>query len=419
MHLPWAEPCRIVFFALRSKSKAMNTTNFWSRLPGFFGLDVLKRRTILQALPLNVREEDYAMLDRGLSFSELDVISENVIGAFVLPLSCAVNFVVDHEAVIVPMAIEEPSIVAACSKMAKLTAENGGFITTVSRPVLKGQIQLFAINDVDKARYIFAQHQEQLIEHARVLCAPIEARGGGLVDLQMRVLPSAKIGPIVLIEPLIDVVDAMGANIVNTVVEALSEKVAALFDATQGVRILSNYCDQRVATASCTVRFDQIATDVNHDNGEHVATRIEAAHALAEADTYRACTHNKGILNGVDAVAVATGNDFRAIEAAAHAYAARLGTYGPLTSLTVDRAQRIIYASLSLPLAVGVVGGLMKVHPGVRFAHQLLGRHATNSRLLSSVMVSVGLSQCLAALLALCQDGIQKGHMKLHKKKLA
>jgi hydroxymethylglutaryl-CoA reductase len=396
----------------------MDTTTHWSRVPGFFSLDISQRREILKTWPIHVDDTDLAELDRGLSLASADAISENVIGTFALPLSCAVNFVVDEQPLVVPMAIEEPSIVAACSKMAKLTSENGGFTTTIGPPLITGQIQFFAVPDVDKAIANFLLHKESLLSTAKKLSASIESRGGGVVDINARVVPSA-IGPMILVELTINVVDAMGANLVNTIVEGLSCQTAAIIDGRMGVRILSNLCDKRLALAQCRLRFDQMATDDNHDNGMIVAGRMRAAHALAEADIFRACTHNKGIMNGIDAVAIATGNDFRAIEAGAHAYAARAGAYGPLTSVIIDDAQRLVTASLSLPLAVGVVGGLVKMHPGVKLAHALLGPFAKNSQKLAAVMVSAGLSQCLAALLALSQDGIQKGHMKLHKKKLA
>ena len=396
----------------------MNTTNYWSRMPGFFSLDVLQRREMVKTWPLNVADTDFAKLDQGLSFSDADVISENVIGTFALPLACAVNFVVDEQALVVPMAIEEPSIVAACSKMAKLTAENGGFTTKIAPPHIKGQIQFFAVQDLDKAMANFTAHKSSILHSAKLYSASIEARGGGIVSIDARVVPSP-IGPMMLIEPVINVVDAMGANLVNTIVEKLSGDVAKIIDGKMGVRILSNLSDQRLALAKCRLRFDQIATDQAHDNGLLVAERMRAAHALAEADVYRACTHNKGIMNGIDAVAIATGNDFRAIEAGAHAYAAKNGSYGPLTSLMTDETQQMITATITLPMAVGVVGGLVKMHPGVKLAHSLLGNFASNGQKLAAVMASVGLAQCLAALLALSQEGIQKGHMKLHKKKLA
>lgn len=394
----------------------MNSTPHWSRMPGFFSLDILERRAALTALPLSLTDASFLELDQGLSLASADVISENVVGTFALPLSCAVNFVVNGEPVIVPMAIEEPSVVAACSKMAKLIATNGGFTTTIGPPLLKGQIQFFAVRDADKALTDFAQHKAALMEHAHALCTNMRARGGGVVDITARIVPS-EMGPMVLIEPLVNVVDAMGANFVNTLVEHLSLPLARIIDGKLGVRILSNLCDERLATAECTVHFEQMATDVSGDNGAVIAERLHAVHALAQADVYRACTHNKGILNGIDAVAIATGNDFRATSAGAHAYAARSGQYRPLTTMTVDYDKRHVKVSLTLPLAVGVVGGLMKMHPGVKVAHALLGPFSKNTHKLSAVMVSVGLSQCLAALLALSQDGIQKGHMKLHHKK--
>lgn len=399
-------------------ARRMNSTNYWSRLPGFFGLNVEQRREVLTALPLGLDEEAFAKLDQGLMLKDADCISENVIGTFGLPLSLAANFIVDGCPVIVPMVTEEPSIVAACSKMAKLTAINGGFFTEVDSSVIKGQIQIFDLGDIDKALGVFAANKARLLELAREFCPNMSARGGGVIDIGMRVVPSNKIGPMLLVEPLVNVIDAMGANVVNTVVEGLASELSRMFEGTIGISILSNLCDLRLARAHCSLSFADLATDHSRDNGHIIAERMIAAHALAESDIYRACTHNKGILNGVDAVAIATGNDFRAIEAGAHAYASSKASYGPLTSMELDGKIHVLRASLTMPLAVGVVGGLMRRHSGVGFVHKMLGHHASTSQRLAAVMVSVGLSQCLAAVLALCQDGIQKGHMKLHKKKL-
>lgn len=397
----------------------MNRTQHWSRLPGFFGLTAIKRREVLSSLPLAVSASDFSMMDQGLSLDDADRMSENVIATFSLPFSIAANFVVDDQPVLIPMVTEEPSVVAACSKMAKLTSVSGGFHTEIDRPLLKGQIQLYRLRDVDRAIATFNANKADLLTFAKSLCPSMQARGGGVTDIGVRVLPSPKIGPMLVIEPVIDVVDAMGANVVNTLLEALALKVRQMFDGTVGLRILSNLCDQRLARASCKLSFAELATDFGRDDGLRVLENMVAAHAFAEADVYRACTHNKGILNGIDAVALATGNDFRAIEAGAHAFAASFGSYGPLTTISIETGSKMLRAELALPLAVGVVGGIAGLHDGVRLAHKILGPFAKTSRKLASVMVSAGLSQCLAALFALSQEGIQKGHMKLHKKKLA
>jgi hydroxymethylglutaryl-CoA reductase len=344
-------------------------------------------------------------------------MSENVIGTFELPLSLAANFIVDHIPVLIPMVTEEPSIVAACSKMAKLASKTQGFTTNIDPSRIKGQIQIYGLRDIDKAVTIFQENKEEILLAANSYCSSMRARGGGVIDVAIRAIPSEKIGPMLIIEPVVDVIDAMGANVVNTMLEKLSTILAPMFDGIIGVKILSNLCDQRMARATTTLSYAELSTNESHNEGGLIASRMIAAHALAEADVYRACTHNKGILNGIDAVAIATGNDFRAIEAGAHAYACANGRYSPLTTLTKNDSSQTLTACLSMPLAVGVVGGGIDRHPGVRLAHKILGPFAKNSRALSSVMVSVGLSQCLAALLALCQEGIQRGHMKLHERK--
>lgn len=396
----------------------MKNMEYWSRLKGFFNLCPQSRRKALTDLPLAISQENFTTLDQGLSLHDADRMSENVIGTFSLPFSVAANFIIDGYPVLVPMVTEEPSIVAACSKMAKIVSQNSGFFTTIDRALIKGQIQIFGLTDIDKARADFLKHKKDLIDFAKSQLQRMHERGGGIVDIEMRVVPSLKIGPMLLIEPLIDVVDAMGANIVNSLVEALAKKAANIFSGRVGLRILSNLSDQRLARARCEIPFNNLAEDDSHDDGIAVAENLLVAHAFAEADVYRACTHNKGILNGIDAVAIATGNDFRAIEAGAHAYASMKGNYQPLTSIHLDYEKKMVHAELVLPLAVGIVGGISRFHPGVSFSHKLLGDFSKTARALSSVMVSVGLSQCLSALLALSSEGIQKGHMKLHQKKL-
>lgn len=394
----------------------MDNQSYKSRLPGFFALPPEQRRQLLYVHG-GLTELDFKALDDGLSLSEADYLSENVLGTFSLPFSVAANFVVDDESVLVPMVTEEPSIVAAASKMAKIVAQAGGFRTTSTLPLMRGQIQLFNLLDVDKAHSLFLQQKQELIAYLNQLCPNMVQRGGGVVGIECRTLASPKVGPILLIESRINVVDAMGANIVNHLMEALGEKLSFL-GGTVCLRILSNLCDERLARASCSIPVQLFAADQTHDFGERIAVHMEAAHALAEIDIYRACTHNKGIMNGIDAVSLATGNDFRALEAAAHAYAARDGHYKALTEMYYDRQSRMLNASLVLPLSVGVVGGNCGSHRGVKVAQKILGSFARSGPKLASVMVSVGLAQCLAALLALSSEGIQKGHMRLHNKKL-
>lgn len=360
---------------------------------------------------------DFVLADQGLSLNEADRMSENVIATYDLPMSVAANFVIDGEPVLVPMVTEEPSIVAACSKMAKMVALSSGFSTQVDEALIKGQIQLCELRDIDHALTIFYENRAFLIDKANALCPSMVKRKGGVIDIEVRVVPHQLVGPMLLIEPIMDVVDAMGANAINTVLEGLSAQISLIFGGRVGLRILSNLCDKRLATASFELPFQLLSTSSGRDDGFYIAKGLLMAHAMAEADIYRAATHNKGIMNGIDAVALATGNDFRALEAGAHAFAALNGRYRPLTSMDIDLKRQSLKASLTLPMAVGVVGGMVGLHPGVRLAHKILGNGARSAKRLAGVMASVGLAQCLAALLALSQEGIQKGHMRLHHKK--
>lgn len=393
----------------------MNNEKEWSRLPGFYALAPHDRLTRLMSLPLGLRGEDVAFEDGGLSPDNADLLSENVVQTYGLPFSVAANFIIDDKPVLVPMVTEEPSIVAAASKMAKIVSYAGGFKTKAQESVMKGQIQLVDVSDLDRAQEQFLAHKQELIDCAQTLCPRLIARGGGVLDIGMRLLKT-RLGPMVLIEPEVDVVDAMGANIINTIAEGLAPKVQELLGGKVLLRILSNLCDKRLVHASCVIPLRALATDHAKDDGAQRARDMLLAHVFAEHDPYRAATHNKGIFNGIDAVAVATGNDTRAIEAAGHAFAAQNG-YKPLTSFTLDEEKSCMRAELCLPLAVGVVGGITQRHKGVRLAHKMLGPFAQSSQRLASVMASVGLAQCLAAVAALCQEGIQKGHMKLHAKK--
>lgn len=388
-----------------------------SRIPGLFALAPKERRQLLQSRAL-IAEEDFFSLDQGLSLNEADDFSENVVGTFSLPFSVAANFVVDEQSVLVPFVTEEPSIVAAASKMAKIVAMAGGFYTEVDASIMKGQVQIYQLPDIDAALACLKEHSPALIAFLNLACPRMVERGGGVKSIESRVLYSEKIGPMLLVEPRIDVVDAMGANAVNHLMELLGERLMQLLEGASVVlRILSNLCDERLARARCSIPVQLLSTDSTHDFGLEVAEKMIAAHALAEIDPYRACTHNKGIMNGIDAVAIATGCDFRALEAGAHTFAARTGSYRALSDFRLDREKGILEATLCLPLAVGVVGGNAGSHRAVKVAHKILGAFAEKSSRLASVMVSVGLGQCLAALLALSSEGIQKGHMRLHGKK--
>lgn len=392
----------------------MSDINTRARLPGFFNLSLPERRNCLAELSV-LSQEDFFLLDQGLSLADADLMSENVIGTFALPLSIAPNFMVDGQPVLVPMVTEEPSIVAGSAKMAKIVAGSGGFITEVDESIMRGQVQVFGLPDLDQALANLIASKQELIERLNQSCPNMIKRGGGVIRLDFRVLASRR-GPFLVVEPRINVVDAMGANIINSLMEHLAELLKPVLGGHIGLRILSNLCDERLVKARCSIPVNLLSTDDKHDNGPDIADKICLAQALAEADIYRACTHNKGILNGIDALALATGNDTRALAAAAHAYAAHTGSYQPLTSINCQSAY--LKADICLPLAVGVVGGHGAFHTGVKNARKILGPFAISSKKLASVMASVGLAQCLAALFALSSEGIQKGHMKLHDKKL-
>lgn len=392
----------------------MNEKAPWSRLQGFYKLSPHERRQALLKLPLDLKDEDFVGIDSALELSVADLLSENVVGSFSLPFSVAVNMVVDQEPVLVPMVTEEPSIVAAVSNMAKVVSFAGGFKTKIALPIMKGQLQLYGFYDGDRIIEKLKAEKQSLIQFLNDHIPTMKARGGGVIELDWRAIKSS-LGPMIIVEAWVDVRDAMGANIVNTLMEMLKDKLSCSLEAKIGLAILSNLCDQRIATAQCEIPFKVLSREGSDEKGKEIAELMLVAHAFAEADIYRACTHNKGILNGIDALALATGNDFRAIEAGAHAYAARSGTYSPLTRFSISN--RSLLAKLSLPLAVGVVGGSTRIHKGVRAAHKILGAFSQSGTKLCSLMVSVGLVQCMAALRALSSEGIQKGHMKLHNKK--
>jgi hydroxymethylglutaryl-CoA reductase len=341
---------------------------------------------------------------------------ENVVGVYGLPFAVAVNFAIDGADVLVPMVIEEPSVVAAASNAARM-ARPRGFISEVSAPVMIGQIQVTDIADIAEAAEALRDHAEELLADARRLVPRLAERGGGPVALEVR--PLARSGPdggVIVVHLHVDCRDAMGANLVNTLCEALADRVAELAGGRPGLRILSNLTDGRTVTVRCTIDHALLAGD--RAEGAEVAAAIAAASRFAELDPYRAATHNKGIMNGVDAVLLATGQDWRAVEAGAHAFAARSGTYRPL-AIWRDRAgaRGGLDGELMMPMAVGTVGGALHVHPGARLALDLAGAHTADR--LAAVAGAAGLATNLAALRALATEGIQRGHMALHARGLA
>ncbi len=385
-----------------------------SRIPGFYKRGINERLSII-ADQCDLDEKDRAALtgDQGLSLEQADPMSENVVGVHGLPLGIATNFVVNERDVLVPMVIEEPSVVAGASLAAKLARTGGGFVAMTDAPVMIGQIQAVDVPDPWSARVDLLAHRDELLALANEVDPVLVKLGGGAQDLQARVLETPT-GPMLIAYLFYDVRDAMGANAVNTACERLAPRVEAITGGRVFLRILSNLADRRLARARVRIPEDALAFD--EFAGADVATGIEQAWAFATSDPYRAATHNKGIMNGVDAVVLATGNDWRAIEAGAHAYAARGGQYTSLSTWRRDGEGNLV-GSLEMPLALGTIGGATRVHPTAQVALKILG--VDSARELAEIVVSVGLAQNLAALRALATEGIQRGHMSLHARQVA
>ncbi len=312
------------------------------------------------------------------------------------------------------MVIEEPSVVAGASFMAKLARAGGGFIATTMLPEMIGQIQVLDVADPATARLMLLEQKERLLAEIAEIDPVLKRLGGGPRDVEVRIIENSPIGPFLVVHLIYDVRDAMGANAVNTACERLAPTIEMITGGRVHLRILTNLADRRLARARCTIPLNELA--FGEYAAETVRDGIIAAWAFAAADPYRAATHNKGIMNGVDAVVIATGNDWRAVEAGAHAYAARGGRYTTLSIWGKD-AQGNLVGTLEMPLAVGIVGGATRVHPTARAALKLMG--VTSANQLAEVIVSVGLAQNLAALRALATEGIQRGHMGLHARQVA
>jgi hydroxymethylglutaryl-CoA reductase len=335
-------------------------------------------------------------------------------GYLVFPLGIALNFQVNGQDVFVPMVVEEPSIVAGASFMAKLARSGGGFIAHSTQPEMIGQMQILDVSDLPSARLALLEHKEQLLSLAAEIDPVLKRLGGGPRDLEVRLIDDSPIGPFLVAHLIYDVRDAMGANAINTACERLAPEISTLTGGRVHLRILSNLADRRIARVRCTIPLSELA--FGDYAAEEVRDGIIAAWAFAAVDPYRAATHNKGIMNGVDAVVLATGNDWRAVEAGAHAYAARSGRYTSLSTWGMDASGNLT-GTLEMPMAVGIVGGATKVHPAARAALKLMG--IQNAAQLAEIIVSVGLAQNLAALRALATEGIQRGHMSLHARQVA
>ncbi|OGS43778.1 MAG: hydroxymethylglutaryl-CoA reductase, degradative [Euryarchaeota archaeon RBG_13_57_23] len=379
-----------------------------SRIEGFYKLGMAERLRIVKEFAALTDEEVMALAGfGGMDPSIPDKMIENAVGSFQLPLGIATNFLINGKDYLVPMAIEEPSVVAAASNAAKMARDAGGFHTSSTAPIMIGQIQLTNIRDPSRVKHLLLEHKDEIIDLANKQDPMLVKLGGGAKDLAVRVIQTLK-EHIVVVHLHIDVRDAMGANAVNTMAEAVAPVIESISGGKVNLRILSNLASNRLARARALWPKEAIG-------GESVVDGVIGAYLFAEADPYRCATHNKGIMNGIDSVVIATGNDWRAIEAGAHSYAARSGMYKPLT-IFEKTPEGDLAGTIELPMAVGLVGGATKVHPTAKACVKLLG--VKTAQELGEVAAAVGLAQNFAALRALATVGIQKGHMALHARNI-
>ena len=379
-----------------------------SRIPGFYKLSREERVKKLKEVT-GLGDEDLGpLVDPGkVDMEVLDHMIENVVGSMTIPLGIATNFHINEKDYLIPMAIEEPSVVAAASNLARMCRDHGGFTATDTGPNMIAQIQVVDVLHPEMAKTKIMEAKEELIAFANEQDPILVRFGGGAKDVRVRIFDT-KVGVMLITELIVDTRDAMGANAVNTMAEALAPRIEKLTGGRVILRILSNLAEFRLVRVRAIFDRDMLG-------GEEVVNDIIAAWAFAEADPYRCATHNKGIMNGIDSVVIATGNDFRAIEAGAHSYAAMNG-YSSLTKYEKSPEGHLI-GSIEIPMAVGLVGGATKVHPAARASVKILGVETATE--LGHVIASVGLAQNLAALRALASEGIQKGHMALHARNVA
>ncbi|MEY4581606.1 MAG: hypothetical protein RL701_6309 [Pseudomonadota bacterium] len=381
-----------------------------SRWPGFYKLPVDERRRVAaEALGLDVEELIAAVGDGGLACEKADKIIENVLGTFSLPFAVALNVQVNGADFVAPMVVEEPSVVAAASNAARMVREGGGFSAEADEPIMIGQVQFDEVPDVARACLRVRQHTGELIALGNSAVPGLVRRGGGVRSVEARDLGDGMF----VVHFHVDCRDAMGANLVNTVAEAVADRIHELCGGRTGLRILSNLCDRRKVRVTCRVPSRALASE--EFDGHEVRDGIVRASRFAERDPYRAATHNKGLMNGLDAVVIATGNDWRAVESGAHAYAARSGQYSPLCIWRAEGDDLV--GSLEIPLALGTVGGPSRVHDGAKMGLRVVD--ASSAAELSMVAASVGMASNLAALRALATEGIQRGHMGLHARSVA
>ncbi|HYO87463.1 MAG TPA: hydroxymethylglutaryl-CoA reductase, degradative [Candidatus Limnocylindrales bacterium] len=390
------------------------TTEHSSRISGFFRRTLEERLALVADWANLSADETAALASGGLSAAQAEAMIENAVGVYTLPLGIATNFQINGRDVLVPMVIEEPSVLAAVSNAARLFRAGGGFQASSDEPVMIGQIQVLDVADMDSAVIALREHESALLASVNRIGGSIVRAGGGARSLEARPLAETPVGPMLIIHLLYDTRDAMGANAINTAVEYLAPQIEAITGGRVNLRILSNLTDRRKARARGVIPATEMATD--ELTGPQVVQAVLEAWAFAAVDPYRAATHNKGIMNGIDAVVIATGNDWRAVEAGAHAYAARDGRYTSLTRYWKDDNGDLCGA-IELPLALGVVGGATRVHPGAQVALKILGQ--PSARELAEIAAAVGLAQNLAAIRALATEGIQHGHMRMHARQIA
>ncbi len=385
-----------------------------SRIEGLRNRPPAGRRDLV-ASAAGVPGADIGALAGGaLGMDAADGMIENVIGTFELPLGVATNFIVNGTEYLVPMAVEEPSVVAGASYMARLARDAGGFRASATLPIMRATIQLLRVSDPAAGRLRLLDASDEIVAAANACDPVLVDLGGGCTGIEVHIFEASPLGPMLVLHLLVDVRDAMGANAVNTMAEAVAPLVGAIAGGEVRLRILSNLADLRLARAS--VSLAPAILDTPDKPGAEVAQGIVEAGALALIDPYRAATHNKGIMNGIDAVVIATGNDWRAIEAGAHAYAARNGRYTALSRWEIG-ASGALSGSIELPMALGLIGGATRTHPAAQGALRLMGVQSAAE--LAQVVAAVGLAQNLAALRALATEGIQRGHMSLHARNLA
>jgi len=380
-----------------------------SELQGFYRLPMEKRREILKKATNLTDEEAGIIANTGsLPGDVADHMIENVVGGYTYPLGIATNFKINGKDYLVPMALEEPSVVAAASNAAKMARSKDGFRVTNTGPVMIGQIQVVSVPKPEEAKSKLLKSKADILKKANEQDPMLVSLGGGAKDLNVKVLASLK-GPMVIAELIVNTGDAMGANAVNTMAEAVAPMVEQITGGRVFLRIISNLADRRLVRATAVFGKDSIG-------GEDVVDGIVYAYAFADADPYRCATHNKGIMNGVIAVGIACGQDIRALEAGAHSYASKTGRYKPLTTWEKNKEGDLV-GVLEMPMAVGLVGGAAKTHPTARANIKILGVKSAIE--LAEVMGAVGLAQNFAALRALASEGIQRGHMKLHSRNVA